>query len=253
MIDPMTLPDDLPHPKDDGAADHLPGELMPSITLPTTDGAALALSALGHEVSAVLVETIEGGDSALVMLHLVGRGVGSRIELDETDAHVFTFGAGGLLAGATQRAPRSPRSRRAVGVERPQRTRARQSPRTLERTYRTRDGPARPLQPDPAGAGGDRGGTPVRDRRAEAGMPQLLSVCRRHGAYMSALCGYRFGAEDRKVMAHEVAKRKRRARRRAYTRSRRLNESQEGRRVIAVGSGFPILVPSNANRSGADS
>ena len=29
MIDPMTLPDDLPHPKDDGAADHLPGERMP--------------------------------------------------------------------------------------------------------------------------------------------------------------------------------------------------------------------------------
>lgn len=54
MIDPMTLPDDLPHPKDDGAADHLPGELMPSITLPTTDGDALALSGLGHEVSAVL-------------------------------------------------------------------------------------------------------------------------------------------------------------------------------------------------------
>lgn len=54
MIDPMTLPDDLPHPKDDGAADHLPGELMPSITLPTTDGDALALSGLGHEVSTVL-------------------------------------------------------------------------------------------------------------------------------------------------------------------------------------------------------
>jgi hypothetical protein len=29
MIDPLTLPDDLPHPEDDGAADHLPGELMP--------------------------------------------------------------------------------------------------------------------------------------------------------------------------------------------------------------------------------
>jgi ketosteroid isomerase-like protein len=40
---------------------------------------------------AEVVETIEVGDSVLVMLHLVGRGVGSGIELDETDAHVFTF------------------------------------------------------------------------------------------------------------------------------------------------------------------
>jgi ketosteroid isomerase-like protein len=43
---------------------------------------------------AEVVETIEVGDSVLVMLHLVGRGVGSGIELDETDAHVFTFSDG---------------------------------------------------------------------------------------------------------------------------------------------------------------
>ena len=43
---------------------------------------------------AEVVETIEVGDSVLVMLHLVGRGVGSGIELDETDAHVFTFRGG---------------------------------------------------------------------------------------------------------------------------------------------------------------
>ena len=54
MIDPLTLPDDLPHPQDDGAADHLPGELMPAVLLPTTDGGALALSGLGHGVTAVL-------------------------------------------------------------------------------------------------------------------------------------------------------------------------------------------------------
>ena len=46
---------------------------------------------------AEVVETIEVGDSVLVVLHLVGRGVGSGIELDETDAHVFTF-RGGRIA-----------------------------------------------------------------------------------------------------------------------------------------------------------
>jgi uncharacterized protein len=40
---------------------------------------------------AEIVETMEVGDSVLVMLHLVGRGVGSGIELDQTDAHLFTL------------------------------------------------------------------------------------------------------------------------------------------------------------------
>jgi len=54
MIDPLTLPDDLPRPEDDGAADHLLGQLMPEITLPTTDGDSLALRGLGRQGPAVL-------------------------------------------------------------------------------------------------------------------------------------------------------------------------------------------------------
>jgi peroxiredoxin len=44
MIDPMTLPDDLPAPTDDGAADHLPGAPMPPIALPATDGSDVRLA-----------------------------------------------------------------------------------------------------------------------------------------------------------------------------------------------------------------
>ena len=42
-----SLPDDLPVPEDDGAAEHLPGMAMPQLTLAATDGAAVDLSALG--------------------------------------------------------------------------------------------------------------------------------------------------------------------------------------------------------------
>ncbi len=38
MIDPYTLPDDLPRPVDDGAADHLLGESVPPVALAATDG-----------------------------------------------------------------------------------------------------------------------------------------------------------------------------------------------------------------------
>ena len=38
MIDPYTLPDDLPPPVDDGAADHLSGLALPDVQLPATDG-----------------------------------------------------------------------------------------------------------------------------------------------------------------------------------------------------------------------
>ncbi len=47
MIDPYTLPDDLPVPVDDGAADHLLGAAIPSgIRLPATDGSAVEPAAL---------------------------------------------------------------------------------------------------------------------------------------------------------------------------------------------------------------
>jgi peroxiredoxin len=46
MVDPYSLPDDLPAPTDDGAADHLPGTPLPPIDLPATDGSRVMLAAL---------------------------------------------------------------------------------------------------------------------------------------------------------------------------------------------------------------
>jgi peroxiredoxin len=46
VIDPYTLPDDLPRPVDDGAADHLAGSRLPPIELPATDGSAVSLASL---------------------------------------------------------------------------------------------------------------------------------------------------------------------------------------------------------------
>ena len=46
MHDPTALPDDLPVPHDDGAADHLPGRAMPAVALPSTAGPTVDLAAL---------------------------------------------------------------------------------------------------------------------------------------------------------------------------------------------------------------
>jgi peroxiredoxin len=46
MVDPYTLPDDLPRPVDDGAADHLTGKPMPGIELVATDGSTVRLDQL---------------------------------------------------------------------------------------------------------------------------------------------------------------------------------------------------------------
>jgi peroxiredoxin len=46
VIDPNALPDDLPVPEDDGAADHLPGTRLPAIPLVSTDGTSVRLDAL---------------------------------------------------------------------------------------------------------------------------------------------------------------------------------------------------------------
>jgi len=40
------LPDDLPVPEDDGAADHLPGLDLPQLVLPSTDGGKVDLASL---------------------------------------------------------------------------------------------------------------------------------------------------------------------------------------------------------------
>ena len=47
MIDPYTLPDDLPRPLDDGAADHLAGARVPPVGLAATDGSTVRPGDLG--------------------------------------------------------------------------------------------------------------------------------------------------------------------------------------------------------------
>jgi peroxiredoxin len=47
VSDYQTLPAGLPAPVDDGAAAHLPGRAMPSLSLPSTDGREITLSELG--------------------------------------------------------------------------------------------------------------------------------------------------------------------------------------------------------------
>ena len=46
MRDPTVLPDDLPAPDHDGAADHLPGTRLPPLALPATDGTDVRLDEL---------------------------------------------------------------------------------------------------------------------------------------------------------------------------------------------------------------
>lgn len=46
MVDPYSLPEDLPAPADDGAADHLPGTAVPPLELPSTAGGRVSLAAL---------------------------------------------------------------------------------------------------------------------------------------------------------------------------------------------------------------
>lgn len=47
MSDYLSLPNDLPVPKDDGEADHLPGTEMPNLLLSATDGSTVQLADLG--------------------------------------------------------------------------------------------------------------------------------------------------------------------------------------------------------------
>lgn len=46
MSDYTSLPDDLPAPEDDGAADHLPGTAVPRLALPATSGGEVDLAEL---------------------------------------------------------------------------------------------------------------------------------------------------------------------------------------------------------------
>ena len=67
MVDPYTLPDDLPAPVDDGAADHLPGAVVPDIGLASTDGGSVSLAALrGRTVVYAYPRTGRPGEPSLV-------------------------------------------------------------------------------------------------------------------------------------------------------------------------------------------
>ncbi|WP_421733373.1 peroxiredoxin [Cellulomonas sp.] len=64
MIDLTRLPDDLPVPLDDGAADHLVGAAIPAITLIATDGSAIDLDRLGPGRTILYAYPLTGGPHA---------------------------------------------------------------------------------------------------------------------------------------------------------------------------------------------
>lgn len=67
MSSPMSLPDDLPVPQDDGAAAHLNGTAIPPIALPATDGTQVELAAVpGIVVVFAYPRTGRPGDPPLV-------------------------------------------------------------------------------------------------------------------------------------------------------------------------------------------
>ncbi len=62
----MTLPDDLPVPEDDGAADHLPGRELPPVGLTATDGTTVRLDGLeGRTVVFAYPRTGRPGEESL--------------------------------------------------------------------------------------------------------------------------------------------------------------------------------------------
>ena len=52
---PYSLPGDLPEPEDDGAADHLPGTVMPPLVLPSTDGGAVRVDIAPEEAERLVL------------------------------------------------------------------------------------------------------------------------------------------------------------------------------------------------------
>ena len=65
-MDLTRLPDDLPVPTDDGAADHLTGTPMPAIALPATDGSTVSLDRLGPGRTIVYAYPLTGGPDGQV-------------------------------------------------------------------------------------------------------------------------------------------------------------------------------------------
>ncbi|MEO6955387.1 MAG: peroxiredoxin [Antricoccus sp.] len=60
MTDFATLPDDLPVPHDDGAAEHLRGQLMPELTLHSNDGRSVNLADLGAGRTVIYLYPLTG-------------------------------------------------------------------------------------------------------------------------------------------------------------------------------------------------
>jgi peroxiredoxin len=54
------LPADLPVPVDDGGGDHLPGSVVPSVSLPATDGTTVDLARIGRPRAIVYVYPMTG-------------------------------------------------------------------------------------------------------------------------------------------------------------------------------------------------
>lgn len=64
MADYTTLPDDLPVPRDDGAAAHLPGLALPKLVLPTSDGQRVDLADLGDGRTVIYLYPLTGRPGA---------------------------------------------------------------------------------------------------------------------------------------------------------------------------------------------
>ncbi len=60
MSDYLSLPDDLPVPEDDGAADHLLSTPMPHVKLPSTTGQQVALDRLGPDRTVLYIYPLTG-------------------------------------------------------------------------------------------------------------------------------------------------------------------------------------------------
>jgi peroxiredoxin len=60
VTDYTLLPDDLPEPDDDGAADHLPGRGMPALVLPASSGAPVDLAGLGRGRTVIYLYPLTG-------------------------------------------------------------------------------------------------------------------------------------------------------------------------------------------------
>src|SRR5215475_6302354 len=60
MTDFTALPDNLPVPQDDGAADHLPGATMPALSLPASDGNTVDLANLGAGLTIIYLYPLTG-------------------------------------------------------------------------------------------------------------------------------------------------------------------------------------------------